>query len=129
MNISSSNVDIRTDHFHGASAVRFTVKGYLSHYSCGIAAKAWKDCAAENHQKHLLILDLTKMIANESSSRKTMVSTIQLTKRKIQAVVLISDSLLHRLYARFLLRSVEVPVIIYKSRNELEATQVKAIIA
>ena len=58
-----------------------------------------------------------------------MVSTIQLTKRKIQAVVLISDSLLHRLYARFLLRSVEVPVIIYKSRNELEATQVKAIIA
>ena len=87
MNISSSNVDIRTDHFHGASAVRFTVKGYLSHYSCGIAAKAWKDCAAENHQKHLLILDLTKMIAHESSSRKTMVSTIQLTKRKIQTVL------------------------------------------
>ncbi len=119
MNITSENVDIRSDHYFGTSSINFKIKGYLSTYSCGIAAKAWKDKASENHDKHLLVLDLTKMKAHEPSSRQLLTKTIVSTSRKIKAVVIISDSLIHRLYLRMLLRSVSSPVVIYKSDNQL----------
>ena len=119
MNITSENVDIRSDHYFGTSSINFKIKGYLSTYSCGIAAKAWKDKASENHEKHLLVLDLTKMVAHEPSSRKVLAKTIESTSRKVKAVVIISDSLVHRLYLRMLLRSVSTPVVIYKADNQL----------
>ncbi|WP_258100225.1 hypothetical protein [Marinoscillum pacificum] len=119
MNITSENIDVRSDHYYGTSSIFFKIKGYLSTYSCGIAAKAWKDKASENHEKHLLVLDLTKMVGHESSSRQLLANTIASTSRRVKAVVIISDSLLHRLYLRLLLRSVSSPVIIHKSENQL----------
>lgn len=127
MNITSSNVDIRSDHYYGASAINVRVKGYLSTYSCGIAAKAWKDVAAENHQRHLLVLDLTNMIAHEASSRKLLAKTIAQTSNKVKAVVIISDSLIHRIYLRLMLRSRGVPLITYRSDTQLSATRLTLI--
>ena len=119
MHITSSNVDIRSDHFHGISSINFQVKGYLSSYSCGVAAKAWKDLAVKSHEKHVLVMDLTQMTAHEHLSRQIMLDTLCITSRKIKAVILITNSLVHGIYLRLLLRKLALPRFIIKSQEEL----------
>lgn len=130
MNIKSSNVDIKTDERFDRVTVSFTVKGYLSYYSAALSAKALKDIIKEHpYQKVNLMFDLERMTNYESQSKKLWVETLGQLSSSIDKTVVISDSYLRRLFAKYSFRNHNFTVYIYKSNEELSEAGFKFAVA
>lgn len=121
MKYTSSNIDIFSEYYQGELGLHFKFKGKFTEEASRQSSRAWhEEMDANPLNQYVLIWDCLEMAGFEISARKLWYEYMNLHKKQIEHVVVISGSILIRNAARVMLEFFGLSSTVVKTHEQFE---------